>query len=182
MKAKVILGIFLGMLFLAVPSFAFGVTAPYWEGNPLSLQPGESKEVRLELQNMVGGKDITLRASLKEGQEIAQFIDASQVYAIPYLKEGVPVHLKIVIPPRTKIGTLHKVTLAFSTTELQQDNQGLQIIAEIEKSFDVIVQGQEESLIKRIQPQRSYLPIILVIIVAWLMWWKKHRKLINNRK
>ena len=41
---------------------AFGITSPYWQERPLEVVPGETVDVYLELQNMLGEEDITVVA------------------------------------------------------------------------------------------------------------------------
>lgn len=61
-------------LFLVSASLvsAFGVSAPYWKDNPLVMTPGETRTVNLNLQNMVGNEDVTVKILVVEGEDIAQ--------------------------------------------------------------------------------------------------------------
>ena len=59
---------------------AFGITSFYWEPDrSLSLLPGETRNVELQLQNMVGSEDITVSAEVTEGKEIAVILDTSNI-------------------------------------------------------------------------------------------------------
>ena len=60
---KIIFSITLFIL-LSYSVFAFGVSSPYWDENPLYLKPGETKEVTMILQNMVGEDDIKMTGEL----------------------------------------------------------------------------------------------------------------------
>ena len=67
----------------------FGVSADYWDGRPLAVYPGETREVSFALQNMVGGGDVMLEVELSSGWEIATLVNESQVYFLPFGTEGV---------------------------------------------------------------------------------------------
>ena len=92
---------------------SFGVTTPYWDTKPLSLHPGESQEVQLLLQNMVGEGDITLLASITEGGNIAQLLDQNLNYLIPFGTKDVPVSLRITIPEDASTDGDVKVIVSF---------------------------------------------------------------------
>ncbi|MBS3160591.1 hypothetical protein J4213_02720 [Candidatus Woesearchaeota archaeon] len=83
---------------------SFGVSSPYWDENPLYLNPGESKEFEMVLQNMVGDQDITVIAELNSGSEIASLMDESTTYNIPIGNSNTPVKIKINIPEDAKSG------------------------------------------------------------------------------
>src|SRR3989344_5372670 len=61
MKNKIIL--LVSLIFASSLVNAFGASSPYFNNNPLILSPGESKDIEIYLQNMVGKKDI--KANLK---------------------------------------------------------------------------------------------------------------------
>ena len=63
----------------------FGVSSPYWDEKALVLSPGESKDIVLELQNMVGDEDIVLRAEVEEGSEIVTLVDEDLDYEVPLI-------------------------------------------------------------------------------------------------
>ena len=71
------------LAFLAAGVLAMGVSSPYWDQNPLNLYPGQTENVQLNLQNMVGSDDVTISASITKGSEIASITDASTVYSVP---------------------------------------------------------------------------------------------------
>ena len=51
--------------------FAFGVSSPYWEDNPMELSPGESEVVMLNLQNKAGATEsVTATIRVLEGYEL----------------------------------------------------------------------------------------------------------------
>lgn len=92
---------------------AFGVTSPYWEDHVLSMKPGETKEIALILQNMVGGEDIKLKAKIADGTDIASLVD-SDIYKINFGEENVEVKVKITIPEDVSFGKKYEVSVLFS--------------------------------------------------------------------
>ena len=84
---------------MALPTTtAFGATCPYWSENPLTISPGEEKEISCILQNMLGGKDIKLKAEITSGLEIATLTDSNTEYIVPFGREDIKVNLKVKIP------------------------------------------------------------------------------------
>jgi len=74
MENKKIFGagtIILAVLMLSTV-MAFGVSSPYWKGNPLQISPGETKVVKITYQNIGDDAlDLTVRAEITKGSEIA---------------------------------------------------------------------------------------------------------------
>ena len=59
-KINLMLGIIISVLVLTSAVSAFGVSSPYWEGNPMNIARGDSKIVNLNLQNMVGDEEVNV--------------------------------------------------------------------------------------------------------------------------
>ena len=95
---KIIFTVFLVLVFFIPLVSAFGVTSPYWDTKPLGLHPGESTEVQLLLQNMVGEKNMILKASITEGAEVATILDKDPTYSLPFGTKDVPVLVRVAIP------------------------------------------------------------------------------------
>lgn len=92
MKTKYFTGFVLAMFLVSLVS-AFGVSSPYWGDNPLQIYRGETKVVNLNLQNMVGSDDVTLRAEVTQGADIASL--SEDTYTVPIGISDVVVPLKI---------------------------------------------------------------------------------------
>jgi len=101
-------------LALAYSSLAFGVTSPYWDTKPLGLHPGESADVQLLLQNMIGDKDITLIGGVTEGAELATLINENTKYVIPFGTKDLPVMVRISVPEDAEVGKQHNVKVSFT--------------------------------------------------------------------
>ena len=70
-KINLIASVLLITLALVSIVSAFGVSSPYWSDRPLIMARGETTIVSLSLQNMVGNKDVNVKAELVEGSEIS---------------------------------------------------------------------------------------------------------------
>ena len=102
---------------------AAGVSTPYWNTNPLKLQPGESTTISLGLQNMVGTDDITLRASINKGSEIARITDSNTDYLVPIgSSDDVNVNIEIKIPPAAEVDKTQNIEVSF--LQVSQGDQG----------------------------------------------------------
>ena len=92
---------------------AFGVSSSFWKGNPLRIAPGETIDIDLRLQNMVGTGDTIVRASLGEGAGIATIEEKD--YLVKSGTKDTKVPIRITIPEDAIIGQTHQVTIDFST-------------------------------------------------------------------
>ena len=104
-KDRKLLNLFLvlgSLVLLTTMVGAAGVTAPYWDGNPLYMKAGTSETVTLTLQNMAeGSADMTFNAAIEEGSEIASL--SQQTYSVPFGIKDVEVPVTITIPENPTI-------------------------------------------------------------------------------
>lgn len=117
---------------------AFGAGSPYYADNPLYMDAGETRDVTLRLQNMVGEDDVTLRAELMSGEEVASLTDENLDYLVPAMTKDVPVNLRIEIPADAADGTRYPVAVSF-TQVAEEEGRMVQFQGVVGKSFDVIV-------------------------------------------
>jgi len=173
--------IFSALLFMAVFAIllsnvsAFGIGSSYFAGHPLELNPGETANVSLGLQNMIGDQNLTLRASIIGGADIAQITDASKDYFVPLGSNNqVSVNLRVTIPSTDTIGKEYTVTVVLATVTLSQaGGTGATLGASIEKSFPVLVKGTAE---KTFPAWAVVLIVVIVIVIIILI------KLLAKRK
>jgi len=153
---------------------AFGVGCAYSNENPLKLYPGESLDVLINLQN---NEAIQLKASILEGVEIAEFLDANDVYSVP-VNGWVNAKLKVSVPASASIGQEYAVTVSFSEVPgAQVGTVGFSTI--IEKSFKVVV--AEKPVVETPQGEGMstttiILLIIAIIVVIAIIWFLIKRK------
>lgn len=137
---------------------AFGVSAPYWADNPLTMAKGEIKIVNINLQNMVGNEDVAVKAELKDGSDIAQL--TADTYTVKAQTSDTMVPLKISIPKETAAGTIKTVKVEFKTIALE--NQGMVNMGTgMSVSFNVII--SEETA------KQSGTARVIIIVLALLI-------------
>ncbi|MBI2451566.1 hypothetical protein HYV50_00640 [Candidatus Pacearchaeota archaeon] len=120
-----------------------GVATSYWEGYELKMAPGETREVSMRLQNMVGSEDLTFRAELKEGGEIAVLTDENLDYLVPLGRNDVRVNLRITIPQDAKFGDKYNVRVLFREIK-SGEGKTVEFATAVEGSFPVLIVGEGE--------------------------------------
>jgi hypothetical protein len=170
MKKLMILFLVLSLSLIPLVS-AFGISTPYWKENPLVMQPGESKDITFNLQNMVGDTDYTIHVVLMNNSNIANITDASDDYIVKAQTADTYVHMHIGIANNATIGTVYPITLSFAT--VTAGNSGVSIGSSIEKSFDIVV-GQK--IEKPGIPVAVWILIAIVIIIAAVVLLTKKKK------
>ena len=118
---------------------AYGVTAPYWKENPLRMKAGETRNIELLLQNMVGNEDIILRASILEGEEIATLIDKNLDYKVPFGERELKVKLEIKTPPDAQVNQEYIIHLFFKQVS-EKEGGMLELATGVEKIIPVIIE------------------------------------------
>ncbi len=93
--------------------FAFGVSSPYWQGNPLQLHPGETSIVKITYQNLKATQDLNVRAEVTKGSEIATIETAD--YLVRAETKDTTVPITISVPQNAPIGASYQVTLTSRT-------------------------------------------------------------------
>jgi len=132
---KSLITLVLAILLISFAS-AFGVSSPFWRGNPISVSPGETGSVNLTLQNMIGTEDITVRAVLTKGSEIASVEEKD--YLIKAGTKDTKVQVDIRIPPSVPVDTSYVVAVSFETVNSGAGG-GVAIGTGIDTNFDVLV-------------------------------------------
>jgi len=93
---------------------AVGVNSDYFSKNPITAYPGETKDVVFgRLQNMVGEKDLILKAEIIEGNEIATILDKNAEYSVPFGQSDIPVNIHLAIPSTVPVGTNYNINIRF---------------------------------------------------------------------
>lgn len=160
---------------------ASGVTAFYWDGvneNPLYLQPGESKDIYFELQNMVGTDDINFKVSITNGAEFIKLLDSNEVYNVPAGTQNIKVNVKATMPKTSVIGERHKITFSFSA--VNPSASGFSLGSVFDKSFDIVVPENkpviEEKPVKSTNNSYIYMLVGIIILIAIIVWFVRKSK------
>ena len=153
MKNKIIL-ITLALILISTIS-AFGISSPYWEDNPLVMEKGETKVVNLNIQNMVGNEDITIRAEVIQGEEIISL--KQDTFLIKAGTSDTIIPLEITIPKDIED---NNQTIKIDFKKVIQGGEGIPLGTGMSISFDIIA---NES------PKKNYFLIILIGVILLLI-------------
>jgi len=161
---------FLVLLLFVSFVHAFGIAVSYWEpDNLLRIEPGDSADISFRLQNGgEGDEDITLRAEIVEGADIAVITDESKEYFVPAGSEGVKTNIRVSIPADVPLGTKYKVAIGY-TQIVEDEGKMVQIAARIVQNIPVVV-GEETVLVEEPQfASEEKIPTFVWIILAVLV-------------
>ncbi len=151
-------------VFLVNSVFAFGVTTWYWKGNPLTMEPGETQKIFLELQNMIGDDDVAAEVKLTKGSEIAEITDSNTIYSVPAKTKDTKVNVRISVPETDPIGRSY--TLGFSIKTVNPGGGGVGLSTGFTKEFDVQVAEKPKPPIIEEKPGKGFPWLTLVIAIA----------------
>lgn len=139
--------------------YGFGVSAPYWNDNPLNMSPGDTKTIQFMLQNDLGSDDIRVMGAVTEGSDIASIL--GDTFSV---KAGIktPVQVKIEIPLNYTIGKSSRVVLMFTTIAATAGSFGLG--SGIEQNFPVNIVSKTP-----VEGGKSYLWLYILIGIVVLL-------------
>ena len=190
-KNKIKIGVF-GVLLLFITIFSLnvnssGVSSPYWDENPMYVQPGEVKEFSYTLQNMVGNEDLTMKVELEGNSGIMQFVDKETIYSVPLGRSNVPVMVKITVPKDAKEGDQWDVGVRFTTIS-KNKGQPVTIGAAFSKGFKVIVgkpivdENINTEISKSLLSNQviGFLILVVILIVLLIALKYFHKKRLNQ--
>jgi len=162
MKNKKSLGISIILLILAFVQLisGFGVSSPYWEGNPMVLSPGEEYEINLNLQNMIGDDDLLIKAEMIKGGDIAKIKEG--IYEIKAHTSDTMAPLTIKIPRDILVPQTKRIHIEFKSVTPHETGM-VTMGTGMSVKFDVLIQG---SPIKREIPWATIIISIGIIIIA----------------
>ena len=166
-KSKFSFGFLIALLLLSPLASAFGVTTPYWDDNPLIMQPGQTKDFALTLQNMVeGSEDIVLKAKLVSGSEIATLVDEELEYLVPFGRKDIEVNLRVIIPEDAELNKEYTIGVSFKQI-LEDEGKMVQMAGEVGKNILVIVKSESEVLPEEgiPVPEEEGFPTAMVVLL-----------------
>ena len=176
MKKLIFLEFVVFLILLVSFVSSVGVASPVWQGNPLRISPGETRTVNLELQNMVGDEDVTIRAALKRGFEIASTKEKD--YFVKAGTKDTLVPVIVSIPEDIQVDTTYQVTVSFLTVT-PGSSGGVALGTGIDTTFDVLVVELPVALAPE-KPKLEIFSIIAVVIILTaiilIVWFFLRRK------
>ena len=176
------------MLVLIPGTYAAGITSPYWDTKPLTMKPGETVDVELTLQNMVGGDDLTFVGSITQGADIVSITDTIQEYKVPFGEKNVPVHLRVSLPLNA-LPSDQPRTVAVSFKQITKQEGGMvQLGTGIQSTFPVLVEAPPaaaaggESPFSAGSPSNLIVPVIALLAVALIVGIVMARRRIARKR
>ncbi|MBI4158998.1 hypothetical protein HY500_01935 [Candidatus Woesearchaeota archaeon] len=131
------------LLFIAPFANAFGVSSPYWDEKPLVMYPGQSNDLQLQLQNMVGDENMKLTASVVEGGDIARLTDEDIVYDVPLGRKDVKVGVRVDIPGNAQLYGNYKIKVQFK--QVAKESSGtVGLSGSVVQTIPVFIKSKEE--------------------------------------
>ncbi len=181
MEKRLALKVILAVLFSISFISAVGVSSPYWNTNPLKLGPGESTIFSLGLQNMVGGENVTLQASIAKGSDIAKIIDKDSIY---FVRAGsnneVTVNIEVKIPQNAEVDKSQDIEISFVQVSSSEEKGFFQVASAFMQRIPVLVVGEptESSAYKPSYEKSSdnILWIALAVIILGIIIFFVSRK------
>jgi hypothetical protein len=133
---KLLTGITMILLLAGIVN-AFGVVG--YGSTPIKVRPGESINLSLTIQNMVGGEDYQVLARLYADEGInARIIDESESYALKYGTMQ-RVNFQVSVPTEAELGSKYNVQIMFTTTPAEEGGAPLGISTVIGENVAIMV-------------------------------------------
>lgn len=174
---KNIILLFLFTILLTMNVNAFGVSTFYYEGRPLILNPGEVRDIEVQLQNEATSGPISLKAKIDSEKNIAQ-LTGKTIFNLDSGDKGVSVPITISVPEDAQIGDKYQVSVSFLTAA---GNEGgmVDLGTQITKGFEVVVGKviEQEKIEKNtISPQNLMGILVLLSLAVLVLFILRKRK------
>lgn len=163
---------------------AFGVSSSYWKDNPLIMHAGQTEDVKLLLQNMVGEKDMKVKISIVDGKSFAKLLDKNDIYNIPFGVKDVPINIRISIPENANLG--ENLNIGVMIIEIPTENKNMiQTAAGIRETIPILIRTEsevpkivKESWLSSKQWDMVWVVLIIIVVVVILLeeWHLKNKK------
>ena len=179
MKKEVVI---LGMVLLCMNLIsAFGVSSLYYNGHPLTVMPGETKNFTLVLMSSENSETI-LKATIPLGSDILKIADSSDTYTVPALGRQT-VNLQVTVPKDAKAETIYPVRVSFA--QVLKGGGMIGFATAIDQNFDILVAGSP-SIFDRILKNNTWIYIVggllIVCILMFTLLRKKRAKKARHHK
>ena len=187
------------VVLLSSSVFAFGVRSMYIENNPLTISPGETKDIKFILES---DEEVKVLVQIEEGADIARLIDGEE-YVIP--ADGIKdVNLRVVAPENS-IENDYEIIISIMPIEDSGGMVGIKIGRKKTIPIKILGNITEPNLIKnetqdtssdkedihlilnKYSSRESLITatIILLTIIAFIFWIKynpKNKKSLKKKR
>lgn len=173
------------LLMITPLASAFGVTTHYWGDNPLIMYPGQTKDIDVELQNMVGDEELTLQAEITEGSEIAALIDPDNAYVVPFGRKDIKVNIRVAVPENVALGEEYNIQVSFKQVA-EEEGKMVQMAASVGTTIPVVIKSVEDVPVEQGETPKTgektssaaviMLAIVIIAIIIGYAIFKKKKK------
>ena len=174
------------ILLVIIPlATSFGVTTHYWDEKPLIMHPGQTKDVDVVLQNMVGDEDLTLQAEITGGSEIATLIDPVNEYMVPLGRKDIKVNIRVAIPENAALEDKYEIQVSFKQIA-KEEGKMVQMTSSVGATIPILVKSIEDVPMEEEIPKEEekisftiiviLFLIILAIIIGYIFFKKRKKK------
>ena len=162
----------------------FGVSIPYNEERPLTVYPGEVKDVQVGLRVRSDEESLVVRAEFLDNAGIASLVDDSLAYSL-FSKEPVFVNVKLTVPENAIVGSEYAIMLRFTDIAHSEDKGmvGLRTGAVISLKANVVEKPEELAEVNvgiMVLLLALIVLILVIIVVIWFVVKKREKK--KNRE
>ena len=173
-KKKKCLEVFLVMVLvitLSLVSASVGISKEYYEGAPLKIGPGETKEAVWGL--IIASEeteDKTLEFEMIDGSEIASLLQDSIV--VPAGSRDNEIKIRVSIPETVAEGTKYSITVKVKDVSASEGTGMVTMTESQTSSIPVLVEKTEEETPSTLSTTWiivGIVVILLIIIVVWIM-------------
>jgi hypothetical protein len=157
------------LLALSFSINALGITSVYYAGNPLTLQPGQTKTVSLGLSNNAGEQEnLTVIANITKGGEIAQLVDKDKQYTLPFgTNNNVGINVLISAPAGDPVGKQYNIEVTVST--ITPGGSAVVLGSSIGTSIPVTIVSSTGEIPKKTPLSIQWIVLIILILIILLI-------------
>ena len=159
-------------------TIAFNAMSNYGEQTPLTISPGEQKEVLINIYPNPSDKDVKVEATIEKGMNIASITDTSNIYDLSSGNPGL-VHMNINIPLTAKIGSEYLIVSRYidKTTKPSAGMVGIEIQATNTFKVKVVAKpGTEAETPSSMNSTWLIVGIIAILVVIAIIWFAMKKK------
>jgi len=130
------------LILINLVSASFGIGSDYFQGAPLRIEPGESRDIVFGMLQNTDTKEVILKAEMIEGGEIASITDSSLEYAVPAgttSDNAVPVNIRVDVPGGVNEGSEYNIKIRFLDISPSEGEGTVTIAQSLTKVVPVLV-------------------------------------------
>jgi hypothetical protein len=161
MKIGINLILFLFFICFCINVNAFGIASPYLENNEMSVSPGESKDYKIELQNV---DPIEIKVKFFLESNITKIVDEKEFYFVGNKTPIKEVILRVTLPENAKPGEEFKVK--YGAYPLSSSDAPVSLSIRLNKEFTVKTIGEIQERSTKKESLIYPVAIITVILVT----------------